>query len=112
LEVRGQKITGLLQSGDPAATDRELDQAIVDLGIEEAAQPVKPIDFSAFEPGNIELTALEERFHRVEEKVQGVVRLSTLRQLVQARDALDAARAAEDAVKAGCILTWAESVLP
>ena len=112
IEARGQAIRELTESGDLAEVDRALDKAIADLGIDEAAQPVKPVDFASYEPGNVELTALEERYRKVEEKVQGVIRLSTLRQLLQAKDALDTAKAAQDAVAAGSVLTWAESVLP
>lgn len=66
---------------------------------------------SAQEPGATDLATLEVRFRSVEEKVQRVIRLSTLRQFAQARDALEAAKAAEDAVTVGQVLSWAERVL-
>jgi len=59
----------------------------------------------------MELTVLEQRFHTVEEKIKTLVRLSTLRQMVQAHGALENAKAAQDATTVGRILTWAEGKL-
>ena len=111
IEERGQAIREKIESGDLEAASAALDKAILDLGIDDTAAAVATVDFSAQEPGATDLPTLETRFRSVEEKVQGVTRLSTLRQFLQARDALEAAKAAEDAVTAGQVLSWAESVL-
>lgn len=110
LEARGKAISILLEEGDPAEANRALDAAIADLGLDDTSAPV-PVDFSQFDPGNIDLPVLEQRYHAVEEKLQGVLRLSTLRQMILAHESLEQAKATQDATAVGRILTWAEGVL-
>jgi hypothetical protein len=111
IKRRGQSIEHLLANGEMDAANLALEAAMVDLGIADMQQPVPVIDFTEFAPGDIDLGALERRFQAVEAKVQTVESLATLRQFKQAHDALEAAKQAEDAISAGQILTWAESVL-
>lgn len=110
IEARGQAISKLMESGDPAEVNKALDAAIADLGVDDPVS-TEPIDFSQIDPGNTELTVLEQRFATVEEKIKTVIRLSTLRQMLQAHGALENAKAAQDATTFGRILTWAETKL-
>ena len=110
IEARGQAISKLMESGDPAEVNKALDAAIADLGVDDPVS-TEPIDFSQIDPGNTELTVLEQRFATVEEKIKTVIRLSTLRQMLQAHGALENAKAAQDATTFGRILTWADGKL-
>jgi len=110
IEERGQAIGKLLESGDPAEANKALDAAIADLGVDEPVS-TEPIDFTQFDPGNTELTVLEQRFHTTEEKIKTLIRLPKLRQMLQAHQALEDAKASQDATAVGRILTWAEGSL-
>lgn len=110
LQSRGEHIRGLIESGNLAAADTALDALANDVGLDE------PIDegtiaFSEQPPGNTDLSTLESRFKAVEEAAQDVIFLPQIRQFLQARDALEAAKLAEDAEGVGRVLTWAENLL-
>lgn len=111
IQQRGQAVSHLMETAPADEADRALDQIIADLGMDESVPP-EEVDFSTFDPGDTDLAALEQRFSAVERKVQTLVRLSTLRQMMKAHQALENAKAAEDPVAAGRVLTWAESFLP
>jgi Spy/CpxP family protein refolding chaperone len=110
LESKGEKIRGLIESGDLAAADAALDALGKETGIDEPLDE-STVDFSQQSPGNTDLTVLEARFRAVETAVKNVVFLPHLRQLLQARDALEAAKASQDAEGVGRVLTWAENLL-
>lgn len=110
LEAEGERIRSLIQSGDLVAADTALDALGRKVGIDEPVDGA-PIDFGQQSPGNTDLTVLEGRFRAVESAAQKVTFLPKLRQLLQARDALEAAKAAEDAAAVGRVLTWAENLL-
>lgn len=110
LESKGDHIRGLIESGDLAAADAALDALGKEVGIDEPVDEAT-IDFSQQSPGDTDLTVLESRFRKVETGAQGVMYLPHLRQLLQARDALEAAKSAEDPEAAGRVLTWAENLL-
>lgn len=110
LESKGDHIRGLIESGDLAAADGALDALAKEVGIDEPIDEAT-IDFSQQSPGDTDLSVLESRFRQVETAVQDVIYLPHLRQLLQARDALESAKSAEDAEAAGRVLTWAENLL-
>jgi Spy/CpxP family protein refolding chaperone len=110
LESKGDHIRGLIESGDLAAADAALDALGKEVGIDEPVDEAT-IDFSQQSPGDTDLTVLESRFKKVETAVQGVMYLPHLRQLLQAREALESAKASEDAEGVGRVLTWAENLL-
>jgi Spy/CpxP family protein refolding chaperone len=110
LEAEGERIRSLIQSGDLAAADTALDALGKKVGIDEPVDEAT-IDFSQQAPGDTDLAVLEGRFRAVESAAQKVTFLPKLRQLLQARDALEAAKAAEDAAGVGRVLTWAENLL-
>ena len=93
-----------------SAADAALDALGKETGSDEPVDEA-PIDFSQQSPGNTDLTVLEARFRAVEAAAQGVIFLPHLRQLLQGRDALEAAKSAEDAEGVGRVLTWAENLL-
>lgn len=110
LESKGDHIRGLIESGNLADADAALDVLAKEVGIDEPIDEAT-IDFSQQSPGDTDLPVLESRFHNVETAVQDVIYLPHLRQLLQARDALEAAKSAEDAEGVGRVLTWAENLL-
>lgn len=110
LQAEGERIRSLIQSGDLAAAGSALDALGKKVGINEPIEEAT-IDFSQQSPGDTELTVLQGRFRAVESAAQKVTFLPKLRQLLQARDALEAAKAAENAEEVGRVLTWAENLL-
>lgn len=110
LQAEGDHIRSLIQSGDLAAAGSALDALGKKVGIDEPIEEAT-IDFSQQSPGDTELTVLQGRFRAVESAAQKVTFLPKLRQLLQARDALEAAKAAKNAEEVGRVLTWAENLL-
>lgn len=110
LQKGGDQIKQLLDERKFTEALKALEDAAKEVGLDEPAAEV--IDFGQFDSGDCDPNLLRERYEAVEERVQQVVRLTTLEQLVQARDELEAAKEAQDAVMVGRILTWAESALP
>lgn len=110
LESEGERIRGLIESGDLATADTALDTLGKEVGIDEPVDE-SAIDFGQQSPGNTDLTVLESRFEAVERAAREVVFLPRLRQLLQGRDALELAKSAEDAEAVGSVLTWAENLL-
>jgi len=54
---------------------------------------------------------LQDRFKVIEAKAQNVVSLPLMRKLLKAKDAFEQAKAAQDAVAVGRVLTWIEREL-
>ena len=110
LQERGATVEALVHQGDLAGAEKALDQLIRESDAEAAATPVN-LDFSQFAPGDTEVESLKQRYQAVESSAQSVVSIPLIRKLLQGKEALEAAKAAEDPVMVGRILTWAEGVL-
>ncbi len=110
MKERGSKVESLIRAGDWAAADEALDQLVIDSEVE-APESTTALDFSTFDPGDTNLDTLKQRYQDVEVAAQSVISIQRVRQLIQAKQALEEAKATEDAVAVGRILTWAESVL-
>ncbi|MBL9155295.1 MAG: periplasmic heavy metal sensor [Verrucomicrobiales bacterium] len=110
LKEKGAAIEAQLTAGDLAAADQALDGLIAETGLLDPV-PDAPADFAEQDPGATDLDTLKSRLETVETRAREVTRLPILRQLLKAKDALEAAKAAEDPIQVGRILTWAESVL-
>lgn len=110
MKERGSKVESLIRAGDWAAADEALNQLVIDSEVE-APESTTALDFSSFDPGDTDLDTLKQRYQDVEVAAQSVISIQRVRQLIQAKQALEEAKATEDAVAVGRILTWAESVL-
>ncbi len=110
LIAEGERIRILIRTGDFEEADQALDALGQKVGIDEPVDEAS-VDFSLPTPGVTELSVLESRYRAVENAAQRVIHLPTLRKLIQARDAIESAKTAEDAEAVGRVLTWAEDVL-
>lgn len=110
MKERGSEVESLIRAGDWAAADEALDQLVIDSEVE-APESTTALDFSSFDPGDTNLDTLKQRYQGVEVAAQSVISIQRVRQLIQAKQALEEAKATEDAVAVGRILTWAEGVL-
>jgi len=111
MKKRGEPIHAMIQAGDWRAADAALEMLIVDAGLDAPDEPATAEDFSSQAPGDTSLDALMARLESVKERAQEVVSIPTMRRLLQARDALNEAKASQNAVAAGRILTFAEQEL-
>lgn len=111
IQERGDQIKPLLEAGKFAAALEALQAAAKEFGLDEPLAD-QSLDFSQYSPGITELTQLQQRYSDVEQRIQRVLHLPLLKQLVQAHAELESAKSAQDAVAVGRILTWAEGVLP
>lgn len=107
---RGSEVEAFVKEGDLTAADAALDRLVTESQVD-AVETNTPLDFSAYDPGTTDVESLRERYQEVETAAQSVLSLPLLRQLIQARQSLEEAKAAEDAETVGRILTWAEKVL-
>ncbi len=110
LKAKGAEIEKLASDGDIVGAEKALDTLIADTGLDEPA-PTEVIDFGKFETGSTDLSTLQERYKNVDQLAREVIRLPTIRLLLQGRDELEKAKSAEDAERVARILTWAEGVL-
>lgn len=110
MQERGEAIVALVRGGDYGAADQALDQLTTDSGLDQVEEVTVP-DFSQFSPGDTDLTVLKQRYTDVEVAAQTVVSIPLVRQLIEGKKALEAAKLAEDAERVGRILTWAEELL-
>jgi len=110
MKERGSEVEALIREGEWSAADEALNKLIIDSEVDEP-ESTEILDFSTFDPGSTDLETLKERYLAVETAVQSVISIQKVRQLIQAKQAMEEAKAAEDAVAVGRILTWAESVL-
>ncbi|WP_395740749.1 Spy/CpxP family protein refolding chaperone [Prosthecobacter sp.] len=111
MKYRGGEIEKLIKSGQYAEADAKLDELYADSHYKELEAEVEKVDFSKFEPGSTDLTTLQERFETVKAAGQEIVSLPLLRELLQAKEAFEAAKDAQDAEKVGRILTYVEGKL-
>lgn len=107
---RGREIENLVRQGMLPEAEKALDRLVAESEVDQEEDLPAP-DFSRYEPGEVEVDILKIRYQQVQEAAQNVVSVRLLRQLMDARDALEVAKAAEDARQVGRILSWAESVL-
>jgi Spy/CpxP family protein refolding chaperone len=110
MSERGREIEGLIRSGDWKAANEALEQLIKDSGFNEPVT-TEPLDFSSFETGDIDLEVLKQRYQTVQDRGQSVISIPMMRRFVQAKQAFEEAKEAQDAEKVGRILTWAEKQL-
>ncbi|WP_395753090.1 Spy/CpxP family protein refolding chaperone [Prosthecobacter sp.] len=111
MKYRGEEIEKLIKSGQFADANAKLDELYVDSHYKELEAEVEKVDFSKYEPGSTDLTTLQERFESVKAAGQEIVSLPLLRELLQAKEAFEAAKDAQDAEKVGRILTYVEGKL-
>lgn len=110
LQARGEAIMELIRVGQLEEADLALDELAQDVGLDEPTDETL-IDFSVVDPGATDPETLKDRLEAVQYAAEQVTSLPMLRRLVQARDALEGAKATEDAELAGRILTWGEQTL-
>jgi Spy/CpxP family protein refolding chaperone len=110
LRARGEAIMELIRVGQLEEADLALDELAKDVGLDEP-NDATVIDFSLVDPGATDSETLKDRLDAVQSAAEQVTSLPMLRRLVQARDAMEKAKATEDADLAGRILTWGEQTL-
>lgn len=111
MKTRGGEIEQLIKSGQFAAADAALDKLIEDSHFKELEAEPDQVDFAKFEPGSTDIETLQQRFEEVKTAGQEIISLPLLRELLQAREAFEAAKDAQDADKVGRILTYVEGRL-
>ena len=111
MKARGAEIEQLIKNADWAAADAALDKLIIDSQVNEAADFDKEIDFSTYDPGDTNLDGLKERFEAVKVSAQDIISIPLLNQFLKAKVAFESAKASEDAVAVGRVLSWAEHQL-
>lgn len=109
LKEKGAAIEQLVRDNNLPAAEQQLDALAKEVGLDEPA-PEMP-DINTIAPGDTDLDTLRQRYDSVSENARQVTRLPTLQLLLKGRDELEKAKAAEDAIKVGRLLTWAEGVL-
>ncbi|MCX6854092.1 MAG: Spy/CpxP family protein refolding chaperone [Verrucomicrobia bacterium] len=107
---RGGEIEALIRQGQWAKANEALDKLIEDSRLNEPESTV-PVDFSQEEQGNVDLEVLKQRLADVQADADSIISLPLIRQFIQAKKALDAAKEAQDAELVGRILTWGEKKL-
>jgi Spy/CpxP family protein refolding chaperone len=111
MKYRGGEIEKLIKSGQYADADAKLNELYEDSHYKELEAEVEKVDFSKFEPGSTDVTTLQERFENVKAAGQEIISLPLMRELLQAKEAFEAAKEAQDADKVGRILTYVEGKL-
>lgn len=111
MAYRGQEIETMIKNGDWTSADAALDSLIKDSGVNEPEEASAAPDFSAFEPGDTNLDALQSRFETVKERAQEIISIPVMRRMLKAKEAFESAKAAQDAEAVGRILTFAEKEL-
>ena len=110
MSERGAEIEAMIRSGEWKAADAAIDKLTQESGADEPESTAE-VDYSQFEPGNVDLEVLKERYQTVQDKGQSVISIPMVRQFLKAKEAFEEAKAAQDAEKIGRILTWAEQQL-
>jgi Spy/CpxP family protein refolding chaperone len=111
MKARGGEIEQLIKSGELAQADAALDQLIKDSHFKELEAEPAEVDFSKFEPGDTDVETLRQRYESLQAAGQEIINLPLLRELLQAKEAFEEAKAAQDAEKVGRILTYVEGRL-
>lgn len=111
MKARGEEIEAMIKKGEGKAADAALDQLIADSHLEELEVEPDAVDFAKFEPGSTDVESLKQRFEDVKTAANEIISLPLLRQLLQAKQAFEEAKEAQDAEKVGRILTYVEAQL-
>lgn len=111
MKTRGGEIEQLIKGGQFAEADAALDKLIEDSHFKELEAEADKVDFSKFEPGSTDVETLRQRFEALQVAGQEIINLPLLREMLQAKEAFEAAKEAQDAEKVGRILTYAEGKL-
>lgn len=111
MKTRGGEIEQLIKSGQFADADAALDKLIEDSHFKELEAEPDQVDFAKFEPGSTDIETLQQRFEDVKTAGQEIISLPLLRELLQAKEAFEVAKEAQDADKVGRILTYVEGRL-
>ncbi|SKA94285.1 LTXXQ motif family protein [Prosthecobacter debontii] len=110
MQKRGGEIEALIRQGEWTAADQALDQLMLESQVDEAELP-PPADFSSYEPGDTDVESLKARYEKVAAAAQSLISIQQVKQLLKAKEALEEAKATEDAEAVGRALTWAEQML-
>lgn len=111
MTTRGHAIEALIRDGHWQAANTALDALIAEAGIDATDETANAPDFATHEPGETSVEGLKTRLESLKDRAQELVSIPKLRRLLKAKDALEAAKAAEDATALGRILTYGEKVL-
>lgn len=111
MKARGEEIEAMIKKGEGKAAEAALDQLIADSHLNELEVEPDSVDFSTFEPGSTDVESLKQRFEDVKTAANEIISLPLLRQLLQAKEAFEEAKEAQDAEKVGRILTYVEGKL-
>ena len=111
MKARGAEIEALIKSGDLATADKAVDKLMEESHFKELEAEADKVDFAKFEPGNTDIETLKQRFEDVKTAGQEIISLPLLRELLQAKEAFEAAKDAQDADRVGRILTYVEGKL-
>lgn len=111
MKERGEAIEALIKKGEGKAADEALDKLIADSHLEELEVEPDTVDFSKFEPGSTDVESLKQRFEEIKTAAGDIISLPLLRELLQAKEAFEQAKAAQDAEQVGRILTYVEGKL-
>lgn len=109
LKEKGAAIEQLVHDNDFTGAEQQLDALAKTVGLDEPT-PEMP-DINTVNPGDTDLDKLRERYDAVSDAATKATHLPTLRLLIIGHDELEAAKKAEDPVKVGRLLTWAEGLL-
>jgi len=104
-------IEHLMKNGDLSGADSALDKLIADSGVDDLEKKSAAPDFSKYETGNTDIEALKQRVEAVRSDAESTVSIPLLRQFLNAKEAIEAAKAANDTATIGRILTWVEKSL-
>ncbi len=107
---RGGEIEAMIRAGEWAQADKALDKLTLESGVNEP-ESTEELNFSNQDPGNVDLEVLKQRLADVQTRAQSIISLPLIRQFIKAKQALEEAKAAQNAELVGRILTWGESKL-
>lgn len=111
MKDRGAEVESLIRANKLSEADKALDKLISEGGLDSPAEKDTTPDFATQDPGAVDVDTLRERYTRVHEAADRLVSIPKIRRLLLAREALEEAKAREDAEGVGRILTWAEAQL-
>jgi hypothetical protein len=110
LKERAKAVENMIKDHRLEPALKAMEQLAKDSGLDEPARKGNP-DFTKLKSGDTDPAILGQRLEAVQDKVRHVISVHVLRQLMQAREALDQAKDNSDAEAVGRILTFAEGLL-
>ncbi len=111
MKTRGKEIEDLIKQGNLHEADAALDRLMADSRFKELEAEAAAVDFSKSEPGSTDLESLKQRYEDVKTAGQEIISLPLMREMLQAKDAFEKAKEAQDAELVGRILTYVEGKL-